>query len=146
MADANHRLKFPTIVPDVLDNVPRAPISVPRMSVLEPVVISPPLSASVPLARVSVRLFTETAGRVVLALEPPTTRFDSDPPVRVPLVVDIAPLIVKVLKSPKESVPLISVSVPLTVILVPRVVLPPFIVMLLKIVVPLEGRVLVAVS
>jgi hypothetical protein len=108
-----------TVFPAVSESVPDDP----SVIVFDDVVMSPFVSVSVPLtvtapprlipfARLSVRLFSVTAGSVVLAPDPPKEIFDVAPPVRLPLVVEIAPLSVSVL-APIESTPLVSVSVPL---------------------------------
>ena len=106
---------------------PETEADVPRDKVLELVVIFPDEKASVPLtvtppprlmpfARFRVRLLSVTAGSVADAPEPPMMMFDVLPPVKPPLVVEIAPLRVSVF-APMESAPLVSVSVPPTLIL-----------------------------
>ena len=44
--EANHLLKFPTIVPEVLDNEPKLPVPVPKVRTFEPVVILPLVNVS----------------------------------------------------------------------------------------------------
>lgn len=87
-------------------------LSVPLVRVSVPsTVTSPP--RLMPFARFKVRLLTAIAGSVVVELEPPMTMFDVFPPVKLPLVEEMAPLMVSVF-APIESVPLVSTRVPLT--------------------------------
>src|SRR5207245_1673243 len=83
----------------------------PVVGVAVPPTLTPP-PMLIPLARLMVRLFNVIAGRVVLAPVPPKIMFADAPPVRLPLVVEIAPLTVRVL-APIESAPLVSVNEPL---------------------------------
>src|SRR6266567_2469607 len=96
----NARVLAPT------EKVPLVRVSVP------PTVTSPP--KLMPLALLMVRLFNVTAGRAVLAAVPPKLMFAEAPPVKLPLVVEIRPLSVRVL-APIENAPAVRVSVPLTV-------------------------------
>ena len=129
-------LRFPITWPEVR----LIEAELPRVRTLELVVIFPLVSVSVPLTvtfppreipldRLRVRLLRVTPGRVVLDPEPPTLIFDVAPPVRLPLDVETSPLMVKVF-APMDSAPLVSVSVPLTV--VPEVRLTPKLLLMVK--------------
>jgi hypothetical protein len=64
-----------------------------------------------PFIRFNVRLFSETAGKVVPAPLPPILIFVELPPVNVPAVVVIAPFRLKVF-APIAKAPIVSVNVP----------------------------------
>src|SRR6266567_1141948 len=85
----------------------------PLVRVSVPLTVTAPLRL-IPLARLITRLFKVTAGRAVLAPAPLKAMFAEAPPVRLPLVVEMAPLSVSVL-APIESAPLARVSVALMV-------------------------------
>ena len=69
-----------------------------------------------PLARLMTRLLSVTAGKLVAAPVPLKVISEEDPPVRVPLVTDIAPSRVRVF-APIEKAPVVNASVPETVAL-----------------------------
>ena len=83
-------------------NVPAVKANIPAT------VTSPP--KLIPFARFKVKLFSETTGNIVLAPLPPKTIFDVLPPFKVPELVEIAPLIVKVF-APMLYSPMVSVRV-----------------------------------
>ncbi len=104
------------------EGVPPIDAEVPSVSVFDPMFNNPFVSVSapsrvtsppseIPFARFSVKLFSVTEGSAVPAPAPPKVIFDVLPPVRLPLVVAINPLSVKVF-APIDNAPLVNVSVP----------------------------------
>ena len=83
-----------------------------RASVASTVTLPP---SEMPFARLIVRFFTMTEGSVVLAPDPPKVIFELLPPVKLPLVVEMAPLSVSVF-APIENAPLVRVSMPLVAV------------------------------
>ena len=129
-------MRFPITCPDVLLTVAEPPservfelvLMFPLVRVSVPATgTSPP--RDMPFDRFIVRLLSVTAGRAVLAPEPPKVMLDVPPPVRVPLLVEMSPLIVKVF-APIESAPLVRVNVPLTV--APEVRVTPALLLIVK--------------
>src|SRR6266568_1385259 len=108
----------PAIAGPFSANVLAPTLSAPLVRVSVPPTVTLPPRA-MPLARLTVRLFRVMAGRVVLAPVPPKVMFAEAPPVRLPLVVEMSPLSVRVL-APIERAPLLRASVPPTVTAPPK--------------------------
>ena len=76
-------------------NVFAPAMSVPAVTSSVPVTSTSP-DKEIPLARVTVKFLTTIRGKLVLGPDPPKTRFDVIPPVKVPAVAAMAPFRVSV--------------------------------------------------